>query len=365
MVRCFLALCVYKLFYIGLIWAAAWLLPFYSESMHFGVKSWPMGGEPNWQSRFATYDAAHYLYLAVHGYKKDDPSCAFYSLYPGLIYCGSLLIGSPFWAAFLIAQLSSLLGIWFVWLALAEIQGGKEANRCVILWLASPGALFLNVLYSETVFIGLLGGVFLLVAKRRWGAAAVLSLFLPLARPVGLFMILPLKVFAFQTQGFRWRSLLCFLPAAGFAAHLCILWFFTGNPWEGVEAQRFYSNHPSIDHLWKPGEAVEAFLQVRDFHDPQNSAIDRALFLLVLLLLPAVFRRGSFEFAWVIGLGIIPAITNFFLSYTRFVTMAVPVFIVLSRELGNGEIRYWLTVAAFGVFQLILLFRHINFYWAG
>ena len=45
--------------------------------------------------------------------------------------------------------------------------------------------------------------------------------------------------------------------------------------------------------------------------------------------------------------------------------MAVPVIIVLSRELGNVEIRYWLTVAAFGVFQLIFLFRHINFYWTG
>ena len=136
-----------------------------------------MEGSPNWQSRFATYDAAHYLYLAVHGYKKDDPSCAFYSLYPGLIYCGSLLIGIPFWSG---------------------------VSHCTI---------------------------------------------------------------------------------------------------------------------------------------------------------------G--QFAWVIGLGIIPAITNLFLSYTRFVTMAVPVIIVLSRELGNVEIRYWLTVAAFGVFQLIFLFRHINFYWTG
>lgn len=100
--HCFLALYVYKLFYIRLIWTSSWLLPFYFDFMHFGVKSWPMEGEPNWQSRFATYDAAQYLYLAVHGYKKDDPSCAFYSLYPGLIYCGSFLIGSPFWAAFII-----------------------------------------------------------------------------------------------------------------------------------------------------------------------------------------------------------------------------------------------------------------------
>ena len=86
-----------------------------------------------------------------------------------------------------------------------------------------------------------------------------------------------------------------------------------------------------------------------------------ALFLLVLLLLPAIFRRGGFEFAW----GIILSITNLFLSYTRFVTMAVPDFIVLSKELRNGDIRYWLTAAAVGVFQLILLFRHINLYLGG
>ena len=48
-----------------------------------------------------------------------------------------------------------------------------------------------------------------------------------------------------------------------------------------------------------------------DFHDPQNFAIDRALFLLVLLLLSAIFRRGGFESAWVIALRIIPAITHF------------------------------------------------------
>lgn len=34
---------------------------------------------------------------------------------------------------------------------------------------------------------------------------------------------------------------------------------------KGDEAQRFYPNHPSIDHLWKPGEAVKAFLQVKIF----------------------------------------------------------------------------------------------------
>ncbi len=176
-------------------------------------------------------------------------------------------------------------------------------------------------------------------------------------------------VYDFAVDGFRVsdagiqmrRSLLCFLPAAGFAVHLGVLWIFTGNPWEGVEAQQFYANHSSIHHLWRPGEVVEAFLRVKDLHDPQNSAIDHILFLLVLLLLPAILRRGGFEFAWVVGVGIIPAITNFFLSYTRFVTMAVPVFAVLSQELRDSETRYWSTVVVF----CILLFRHINFYWAG
>lgn len=73
----------------------------------------------------------------------------------------------------------------------------------------------------------------------------------------------------------------------------------------------------------------------KDLHNPQNPAINRALFLLALLLLLAAFWRGAFELAWVIGLWIIPAITNFFPSYTRFVTMAVLQFLPFYRKSGE------------------------------
>ena len=75
---------------------------------------------------------------------------------------------------------------------------------------------------------------------------------------------------------------------------------------------------------------------VEDLHNPQNPAINRALFLLALLLLLAAFWRGAFEFAWGIGLWIIPAIMNFFPSYTRFVTMAVLQFLPFYRKSGEA-----------------------------
>ena len=91
---------------------------------------------------------------------------------------------------------------------------------------------------------------------------------------------------------------------------------------------------------------------VEDLHNPQNPAINRALFLLAILLLLAAFWRGAFEFAR----------GDCFVDYScdhEFLSVlhalcdngGSPVFAVLSQEWGSSEIRYWLTVAAFGVFH--------------
>ena len=109
---------------------------------------------------------------------------------------------------------------------------------------------------------------------------------------------------------------------------------------------------------------MKASLQVKIFtilKIPQSTGL---CFFWFSWLLPAIFRRGGFESAWVIALGLFPR-SSIFLSYTRFVKLAVPVFAVLSQELRNSEIRYWLTAAAFGVVSLLLLFRPINFLLGG
>ena len=41
---------------------------------------WPREGGPVFASYFATWDAAHYLYLSEVGYRRGVPSCAFYPL---------------------------------------------------------------------------------------------------------------------------------------------------------------------------------------------------------------------------------------------------------------------------------------------
>src|SRR5688572_22283219 len=60
------------------------------------VRHWPFEGKSTLASRFATWDAAHYLYLAENGYRVGDLSCAFYPLWPALIKLGSFVTGDVF-----------------------------------------------------------------------------------------------------------------------------------------------------------------------------------------------------------------------------------------------------------------------------
>ncbi len=43
---------------------------------------WPLNHVPSFASHFAMWDAGHYLYISVVGYKAEDSACAFYPLFP-------------------------------------------------------------------------------------------------------------------------------------------------------------------------------------------------------------------------------------------------------------------------------------------
>jgi hypothetical protein len=69
--------------------------------------------------------------------------------------------------------------------------------------------------------------------------------------------------------------------------------------------------------------------------------------------------------AWV--LGVMPAMSGTFTSFTRFASCAFPMFIALGVVLGKPEWR-WIRYAVLAVFALlhaVLVRRFVNFRWAG
>jgi hypothetical protein len=66
-------------------------------------------------------------------------------------------------------------------------------------------------------------------------------------------------------------------------------------------------------------------------------------------------------------LGVVPAMSGTFTSFTRFESMAFPIFIALGVVLSRPGWRFvrWSLIAVFVVLHLVLVWRFLNFRWAG
>lgn len=347
----------------------------YDSENHNGSRArygleWPRGPEYAMASRFATWDGGLYLHIARHGYASGSPLCAFYPLLPAafspVIQTGDGPLS--FWLCLLLVNGLSLWAIIEVNKWGSEMFGEQASFRAVCLFLALPGALFLSFPYTEAVFV-LLSAVLLRGLRNKASLAVIVAaLFLPLSRPVGVFACAPLVVTAFQGDDTTRRVALRGLGALamGFGIYLVIMLAFTADPLEGFKAQRHFLNSPSITRLLSPLSVFSAFSDVRGICDPQGGLLDRLMFVIFIFLIVPLLRADLVAGSLVLLLGLVPAMTNLFLSYTRFFLCAYPLlwaFTASSPRLGRGT--FACIVAVSGIVQGYCIFRHTSFLWVG
>ena len=144
---------------------------------------------------WARWDSVHFLRIAEHGYTSTEAS--FYPLYPGLVGAFGRVLGGHYVLAGIAVSLAAALGAFVLLERLAEPRLGAPGARRTVLYLALfPTALFLQAVYSESLFLFLCLAAFV-VAERGWfaGAGAVAGLAI-LTRPVGIALLPPLVLLA-------------------------------------------------------------------------------------------------------------------------------------------------------------------------
>ncbi len=340
--------------------------PAFDERQYQNVIHWPREGPLTLATHFATWDGAHYLFLSEKGYQKGTASCAFYPLWPCLIRaCSWLTFGNHFVAGLLLANLLSAVAFLVFHYFVEQHHGLPTANATVALLLAYPGAIFFSFIYTESLFLLLVVLFFLCLFQERYVWVAVVGFLLPLTKAVGVFCVFPLLVYLWM-RGAGWKAYLAsYGPILGYATYFGIMYSTTGNALEGFEAQRFYPNQPSIAHIFDlPGFLSHLIMPVR-LHGMLDSALDRGLFLLLVACLYPIWKLNKVYFVYACLVGLVPAASSWFLSYSRNVMMCFPLFIVLGGFLGRKEERFllWYVVALSGAFQIWFLLRHINFVW--
>ena len=68
------------------------------------------------------------------------------------------------------------------------------------------------------------------------------------------------------------------------------MYAWTGSAFEGFAAQKTYPNSPSIRNMFNFHGFLHALENIQTFDGMTDSVLDRAFFLLVVVLLPVIYR---------------------------------------------------------------------------
>ena len=194
---------------------------------------------------WARWDSVWFLRIAEHGYARAG-SAAFYPLYPGAVG----LVGRVFFGHYVLAgivvSLAAAFGAFLLLYRIGEERLGAEGGRRAVLYLALfPFALFLQSVYSESLYLLLTLAAFVLAERGRFLGAGIVTGLALLTRPTAVALLPALALLAWAQRD-RLRALagLAVAPLV-FAAYPLYLWQAKGDPWQFLEDQRRWSRHLS------------------------------------------------------------------------------------------------------------------------
>jgi Gpi18-like mannosyltransferase len=191
---------------------------------------------------WARWDSEFFLRIAENGY--DQASAAFHPLYPALVAgLGRLFFGHYVLAGLVISLLAALGSFVLLHRLAAERLGIDGARRSVLYLAVFPMALFLQAVYSESLFLFLALAAFALGERNRFAAAGVVAGLAILTRAAGLALLPALALLAWRNRE-RLRALggiALALPVA--AVYPLVLWQQVDDPWAFTDAQDRWHRH--------------------------------------------------------------------------------------------------------------------------
>jgi mannosyltransferase PIG-V len=332
---------------------------------------------------WARWDSDFFLRIAQDGY--DDASAAFHPLYPALVAVLGRVFFGHYVLAGLVISLGAALGCFALLHSLAHERLGEEGARRALLYLAVfPMSLFLQAVYSESLFLLLVLTAFTWAERRRFALAGVATGLAILTRAAGLALLPALALLAWRERE-RLRSLgglALALPVA--AIYPLVLWQQVGDPLAFRDAQDRWHRHFSAagpfggiwDGLVAGWRGLEQFVVGHGTHvsgvSPMHAAAEnlQALVFLILFAVLAVVAWRRFGAAYglfaVVSLAIplsYPSSRWPLLSLPRFGLVVFPFFLALAALTADRLRAHTAVVACSAVFLGIALTQWALWQW--
>lgn len=263
-------------------------------------------------------------YLLVPG-RPSDP--AFFPLYPILLR--GLNAAGLGWGVVgpLVSNLALLLGLLLFYALTRELFDEPLARRATTYLAIFPLGYVFSMEYPESLVLVLVAAAPLAALRRRWWLAALCAGAAALARPEGLFLVLPLAGIAWSQRAElgpvrRGTALAAIVaPAAALVSYSLYLASVLHDPFAWSQAETAWRRN------FRPTGAVSAFEHIPGML-ARNSWLLRDLlfFLLYLGLLWAAWRLGTPRgwLAAAAAIVVLPVFSGTFTSIGRFGLLAPP-----------------------------------------
>ncbi len=320
---------------------------------------------------WARWDSVWYLTIAEQGYHGAAETLAFWPLYPALVAVIGAVLGGHDLTAGVLISLVSLLGSLVLLERLGvRLVGGPSARRAVLYLALFPTAFFFGAVYSESLYLLLALGAFLLAERGRFLPAGVVCGLAILTRVAGVALLPALAIIAWRS-GNRRRALLSLAAAPLIASvHLLVVQDARGSLDDLFGAQALWQRHlspagPLGGIFHGLGKAWTTAFEVGDRGGPDllwPSELLNAGFLVLFVVLTVVaWRRvgapyGLFAaFSLALPLSF-PATPSPLLSLPRFGLVVFPFFLALGVL---GE-RTRVNAAIIGVSSVLLVLATVE-----
>jgi hypothetical protein len=321
---------------------------------------------------WARWDSSHFIEIARHGYHGDGFLPAFFPLYPGLVaLVGRALLGHYVLAGILVSLAACAASFRLLYLFVEERFGGEAARRATIYLALAPMSVFLQAVYSESLYLLLALAAFVLAERGRYlaaGAAAGLAL---LCRPTGVALFAALALLAWLSTKSLRRVAASLAGGSLFLFYPLLLWRQTGDAWSFLHAEAFWQRKTSpygpfggiwnaIDAFWDGIRQLSGHVAHPDLStNPSRIATLNIEYLLFLLLFVAltllVWRRlgAPYGLFAALSLAIPLSMPNRYYpleSLPRFGLVLFPFYVVLGQLGGRRNVDRWVV----GVSALLL-----------
>ncbi|KKR78141.1 MAG: hypothetical protein UU23_C0003G0039 [Candidatus Curtissbacteria bacterium GW2011_GWA1_40_9] len=315
----------------------------------------------NYYFSLAQWDGGNYIEIAKNGY-PDSKYFAFSPLYPIFIR----LIHSVFNLDFVISGLiisivSFLIFLFFFHKYTALIYGKKHADTTVLTFLFFPTTFFCLLVYSESLFLLLVMLSIFAMYKRNIIAYSMSTALLPLARFVGIFLLLGNIFKAILNNRSKSLLVISFLSLTPFLAYLISIHIILGNVFAFSSVQSLWGRY-TLDPITTIISNVVSLISLQSFS--LNNFFDLFITLLFLYLLITNIKRLHSNI-WIFSILTIltPVSTGTLISIPRYVLPSLGAFIVIGIMLNNYprlKIFIWASSLAL---QCLFVSLFINGYW--